>query len=135
MSQSSEESSSDKNSQTGTGRPLLRGGWRAASKTLPPESEHGEPVLVAATHIKGPHHEERVVLKARHFGSGKFESDETRRVVSTSPTEGESPPAIYYRVTHWCPLPPIPESIAPPPEAEERADKVAPELRRMRPDS
>lgn len=118
-------------SNTGTDCPLLKDGWTPATDRLPPE---GESVIVAATYNSGPLDEKRTVMEAEHLGNGHFHVPKVEWPVSTSPTDGPDASSVYYRVTHWASMPPLPEKIADQPTRGDQGDPNH-ELERMNPDT
>jgi len=92
--------------------PLIPNGWRVASEELPPENED---ILVATTHRYGPNSEKRTILRAEYVGDGYFHSDGVEWPISTDPGEAN----IYHRVTHWAPMPTLPERVEEMPEKGE----------------
>ena len=109
--------------------PIIEGGWRAANEELP---EEGQRVLVATTFVGSPFNQYRKRLRATHVEGGAFDSPETKWSVTVDPESGED---VYYRVTHWCPLPTLPERLGEMPERGRENKNGSERLRRMEPDA
>lgn len=122
MSQDQEETEND------DATPLIPNGWRAASKELPPENED---VLIATTYRYAPHSERRELLRAEYVGDGWFHSEETEWPIITDPGEEN----IYHRVTHWAPMPTLPERVEEMPERGEVKTDNDKRIRRMNPNT
>jgi hypothetical protein len=109
--------------------PIIEGGWRTATEELPEEEQK---VLVATTFVGSPFSQCRQQLRAQHVGAGAFDSPETEWPVTVDPENGED---VYYRVTHWCPLPTLPERLGEMPERGRENKTGSKRLRRMEPDA
>lgn len=87
--------------------PLLPNGWRPAEGSAP---EEGTSVIVAAW--KCGRTETRARFEATYTGDGTFDRDS----IGFPITIGHADTPIYYRVTHWAPMPTLPEKIEDYPE-------------------
>jgi len=124
------KSNAETENGTSAGRtPIIEGGWRTAAEELPEEEQK---VLVATTFVGSPFNQHRQRIRARHVESGAFDSPETEWPVTVEPGSDED---VYYRVTHWCPLPTLPERLGEMPERGRENKNGSERLRRMEPDA
>lgn len=107
--------------------PLIPGGWRLATEELPDE---GQQVIVAATHTYAPNKSRRLTLKCEHVERGTFRTEGISWPISARSVSSE----IYYRVTHWAPLPTLPERLDDLPEKGEPKPGTDKRIRNMTPD-
>jgi len=121
--------SEESQSNSPTSPQLITGGWRVAGEELP---EEGAEVLVATTFVGGPFDSRRRRFKAKHITKGAFAREGTDWPLHVSPEEQGAD--VYHRVTHWCPLPTLPERVEEMPERGRTSGSGDKRLRRMEPD-
>lgn len=112
--------------ETSESEPLIPGGWRLANEELP--GEHQE-VMVATTHVYAPKKSRRAILKAEHIENGSFYSEGVTWPIHVAPDDAR----IFYRVTHWAPLPTLPERLGEMPERGEVKSSRDKRIRQMEP--
>jgi len=113
--------------ETTENEPLIPGGWRVARDEPPPEHED---ILVATTHHYGVNSDRRTILRAEYVGDGYFHSDGVEWPITSGSVESK----IYHRVTHWAPIPDLPEKMIEKPERGEVKPGTDERLNKMTPD-
>lgn len=88
-------------------KPILPSGWTSIEESAP---EVGTSVIVAAW--KCGRTETRAKFEATYTGDGAFD----RKSISFPIVTGRADAPIFYRVTHWTPLPTLPEKLGEYPE-------------------